>query len=95
MTRRGSLVHPARGLRMAKTCRYVCKYRNRYFFVELNSMNAWYLPLNAVGGALSMIPLSGADYQGRRLLFLCNLEYRRRRWHRRQARLSRPTSASC
>jgi hypothetical protein len=48
---------------------YVCKYRNRYFFVELNSMNAWYLPLNAVGGALAMIPLSGAATKGGSLLF--------------------------
>ena len=48
---------------------YVCKYRNRFFFIELNSMNAWYLPLNAVGGALSMIPLSGATTKGGRLLF--------------------------
>ena len=48
---------------------YVCKYRNRLFFIELNSMNAWYLPLNAVGGALQMIPLSGAATKGGRLLF--------------------------
>jgi hypothetical protein len=48
---------------------YVCKYRNRYFFIELNSMNAWYLPLNAVGGTLEMIPLSGAATKGGRLLF--------------------------
>jgi hypothetical protein len=48
---------------------YVCKYRNRYFFIEQNSMNAWYLPLNAVGGLLSMIPLSGATTKGGKLLF--------------------------
>ena len=48
---------------------YVCKYRNRLFFIELNSMNAWYLPLNAVGGALAMIPLSGAATKGGKLLF--------------------------
>jgi len=48
---------------------YVCKYRNRYFFIEKNSMNAWYLPLNAVGGALQMIPLSGAATKGGKLLF--------------------------
>jgi hypothetical protein len=48
---------------------YVCKYRNRWFFIEKNSMNAWYLPLNAVGGQLSMIPLSGAATKGGKLLF--------------------------
>jgi len=48
---------------------YVCKYRNRYFFIERNSMNAWYLPLNAVQGALAMIPLSGAATKGGHLMF--------------------------
>jgi hypothetical protein len=48
---------------------YVCKYRNRYFFIEKNSMNAWYLPLNAVGGLLAMIPLAGATTKGGNLLF--------------------------
>ena len=32
-------------------------------------MNAWYLPLNAVGGQLNMIPLSGAATKGGKLLF--------------------------
>ena len=50
---------------------YVCKYRNRFFFIERNSMNAWYLPLNAIGGALLQIPLSGAATKGGRLLFCC------------------------
>jgi len=48
---------------------YVCKYRNRFFFIELNSMNAWYLPLNAAGGMLAMIPLSGAATRGGKLLW--------------------------
>ena len=48
---------------------YVCKYRNRFFFIELNSMNAWYLPLNSVGGLLAMIPLSGAATKGGKLIF--------------------------
>ena len=32
-------------------------------------MNAWYLPLNAVGGLLALIPLSGAATKGGKLLF--------------------------
>lgn len=51
---------------------HVCKYRNRFFFIEKNSMNAWYLPLNAVQGALALIPLSGAATQGGKLLFVAN-----------------------
>jgi hypothetical protein len=48
---------------------HVCKYRNRWFFIEANSMNAWYLGLNAIGGVLSMIPLSGAATKGGKLLY--------------------------
>ena len=48
---------------------YVCKYRNRLFFIERNSMNAWYLGINAIGGVLEMIPLSGAASKGGKLLF--------------------------
>jgi hypothetical protein len=47
----------------------VCKYRNRFFFVGLNTMSAWYLPLNAAGGVLAEIPLSGAATKGGKLLF--------------------------
>jgi hypothetical protein len=47
---------------------YVWKYRNRWFFIEGGSMNAWYLPLNAIQGALQMIPLSGAATKGGKLL---------------------------
>jgi hypothetical protein len=48
---------------------YVWKYRNRLFFIEGGSMNAWYLGLDSIQGALSMIPLSGAASRGGRLLF--------------------------
>jgi hypothetical protein len=47
----------------------VCKYRSRLFFIEKNSMNAWYLGLNAIGGVLAQIPLSGAATMGGKLLF--------------------------
>ncbi len=48
---------------------YVCKYRNRFFFIQLNSMDAWYLPIDAIGGTLARIPLSGAATKGGKLLF--------------------------
>jgi hypothetical protein len=48
---------------------YVWKYRNRLFFIEAASMNAWYLAPNAVGGVLSLIPLAGAATKGGRLLY--------------------------
>jgi len=49
----------------------VWKYRGRLFFIQGGSMNAWYLPVNAVGGALEQIPLSGAFTLGGSLLFGC------------------------
>ena len=48
---------------------HVNKYRNRLFFIEKNSMNAWYLGIDSIGGALSKIPLSGAATRGGKLLF--------------------------
>jgi hypothetical protein len=48
---------------------YVWKYRNRLFFVQGGSMNAYCLPLNAVAGELIYIPLSGAAKRGGSLLF--------------------------
>ena len=52
-----------------KNLTYVWKYRNRYFFIEGGTMNAWYLPLNSIQGQLSMIPLSGSATKGGKLLF--------------------------
>jgi hypothetical protein len=48
---------------------YVWKYRERLFFIESGSMNAWYLDTNAIAGTLQMIPLSGAATKGGSLLF--------------------------
>jgi hypothetical protein len=48
---------------------YVWKYANRWFFIEGGSMNAWYLDIDAIGGTLQMIPLSGSATKGGKLLF--------------------------
>lgn len=66
----GQIVGPAGSTVVAgKNLVHVWKYRNRWFFIEGTSMNAWYLPLNAVSGTLSLIPLSGAATRGGKLLF--------------------------
>jgi len=57
------------GLTQGRGLTYVWKYRNRWFFIQANSMSAWYLPLNAVGGILQEIPLSGAATKGGKLLW--------------------------
>lgn len=48
---------------------YIWKYRNRLFFIQANSMNAWYLGINSVGGVLAPIPLAGAATKGGKLLW--------------------------
>ena len=48
---------------------FVWKYRNRLFFIEGGTMNAYCLPVNSVGGDLVYIPLSGAAKRGGSLLF--------------------------
>jgi hypothetical protein len=48
---------------------YVCKYRRRWFFIEGGTMNAWYLPIDAIQGKLELLPLSGAATRGGKLLF--------------------------
>jgi hypothetical protein len=61
--------YPSNNVSDGRNLVHVCKYRNRLFFIELNSMNAWYLPINAVQGALEMIPLSGAASKGGKLMY--------------------------
>jgi hypothetical protein len=51
---------------------YVCKYRNRYFFIETKSMNLWYLPIDSIQGPLTKIPMSGAATRGGYLMFLAD-----------------------
>jgi hypothetical protein len=49
----------------------VWKYRRRLFFIQGRSMDAWHLDIDAVGGLLKQIPLSGAFTKGGYLLFGC------------------------
>lgn len=48
---------------------YVWAYKNRLFFVEKNTMNAYYADLDQVGGALTKFPLAGIFPLGGSLLF--------------------------
>ena len=47
----------------------VCLYRNRLFFVEKDSLRAWYLPVDSVGGAAQSVSLAGVFQRGGSLLF--------------------------
>lgn len=48
---------------------YVWSYKNRLFFIEKDSMNAWYLPIDQIGGALTKFPMGGVFPLGGSLLF--------------------------
>jgi hypothetical protein len=61
--------YPGASVAHGKNLTYVWKYRNRWFFIEGGSMNAWYLGLDSIQGQLNMIPLSGAATRGGKLLF--------------------------
>jgi len=48
---------------------YVWSFKNRLFFVEENSLNAWYFPVDQVGGTATLFPLGGVFKLGGYLLF--------------------------
>ena len=48
---------------------FVWAYKNRLFFTEKDSLSAWYLPVDSIGGALTEIPLGGVFQRGGSLLF--------------------------
>jgi len=44
-------------------------FKNRIFFVEKDTLNAWYLAVDTIGGAASKFPLGGVFTRGGSLLF--------------------------
>lgn len=44
-------------------------YKNRLFYVEKNSLNAWYLPVDSITGTATKLPLGGVFTLGGSLLF--------------------------
>lgn len=47
----------------------VWAYKSRLWFLEKNSLNAWYLPVDQIGGELELLPLGGVFQLGGTLLF--------------------------
>ncbi len=48
---------------------YVWNYSNRLFFIEKESLSAWYLPAGAIAGAATELPLGGVFSLGGSLVF--------------------------
>lgn len=47
----------------------VWSFANRLFFIEKGTLNAWYLPVDSIGGAASQFSLAGVFKRGGSLLF--------------------------
>lgn len=48
---------------------HVWPFKNRLFFIEKNTLDAWYLPVDSIGGAAVKLPLGGSFSKGGSLLF--------------------------
>ncbi|WP_299830667.1 hypothetical protein [uncultured Roseobacter sp.] len=48
---------------------HVWLYRGRLFFVEKDTLNAWYLPVDSIGGTANSVSLAGIFQRGGSLLF--------------------------
>jgi len=48
---------------------YVWVYKQRLFFIQKDSLDAWYLPVNALGGELKKLPMGGVFARGGSLMF--------------------------
>lgn len=51
---------------------HINNFKNRVWFVERDSMNAWYLPVSSIGGAANVIDLSGIFKMGGYLMAMGN-----------------------
>lgn len=48
---------------------YVWSYASRLWFIEKDSMNVWYLPVDQIGGELTLLPLGGVFTLGGSLVW--------------------------
>ncbi|MDR7032434.1 hypothetical protein [Mesorhizobium sp. BE184] len=62
------ITFPSGSLTTADLC-YVWIYKNRLFFMQKESLDAWYLPVDQIGGELTKFPLGGVFGRGGALLF--------------------------
>lgn len=55
----------------SSTFSHVWAYRNRLFFVQKNTLNAYYLPVDSIAGAVGTVSLAGVFQRGGNLLTGC------------------------
>lgn len=54
---------------ISSTFSYVWSWKQRLFFIQKASLDAWYLPVNTIAGAAVKLPLGGVFKRGGSLLF--------------------------
>lgn len=54
---------------VTSTFSHVNVFRNRLYFVEKNTLNVWYLPVDSIGGAASSLSLAGIFREGGSVFF--------------------------
>ena len=62
---------PAITVATSSTLSHVWAYRNRLFFVQKNSLTAYYLPIDSITGAAAVVSLAGVFQRGGNLLTGC------------------------
>ncbi len=53
----------------ASNLSFVWSFKERLFFVEKDTLNAWYLPVGSIGGTVTKLPLGGVFARGGSLMF--------------------------
>jgi hypothetical protein len=51
------------------TLSYVWAFKQRLFYIQKDTLDAWYLPVDTIGGAATKLPLGGVFTRGGSLLF--------------------------
>lgn len=59
-----AITFPAESSLTTADLAYVWVYKQRLYFIEKDSLNAWYLPVDQVGGELTLLPLGGVFVRG-------------------------------
>lgn len=54
---------------------YPCVWKNRLWFVQKNTTDAWYLPVNSVAGAATKLPLGSLFERGGKLVAIGTVSY--------------------
>lgn len=64
-----SITFPAGSSLTTADLSYVWVYKQRIWFIEKDSLNAWYLPVDQVGGELTLWPMGGVFVMGGSLVW--------------------------